>query len=112
MLKKAEYNELVKKVNNINTTDISDLVKMSDYNTKINEIEKKITHHNHDKYIIIQEFYKLKTDNFTATLKQANLASKNDIGDSVKKTDFDDKIKHLNKNLTSNKIKYVLIKNE
>ena len=112
MLKKAEYNELVKKVNNINTTDISDLVKMSDYNTKINEIEKKITHHNHDKYIIIQEFYKLKTDNFTATLKQANLASKNDIDDFIKKTDFDDKIKYLNKNLTSNKIKCVLIKNE
>ena len=36
---------------------------------------------------------------FTARLKQANLASKSDIGSCVKKTNFDDKIK----NVTSNK---------
>ena len=29
----------------------SNLVKKSDYHTKINEIENKITDHNHDKYI-------------------------------------------------------------
>ena len=41
VVKKNEYNELVKKVNNINTTDTSDLVKKHGYNTKINGIEKK-----------------------------------------------------------------------
>ena len=32
--------------------------KETDYNTKINEIEKKITDHNHDKYITIPQFNK------------------------------------------------------
>ena len=40
-VKKTEYNELVKKVNNISTTDTSNLVKKTDYNTRISEIEKK-----------------------------------------------------------------------
>ena len=33
----------------------------------------------HDKYITTQEFNKLTTENFTTILKQANLASKNDV---------------------------------
>ena len=37
----------------------SNLVKKTDYDTKVNEIEKKITHHKHDKYITIPEFNKL-----------------------------------------------------
>ena len=32
-------------MNTIKTTDTSDLVKKADYNTKINEIEKKINDH-------------------------------------------------------------------
>ena len=36
VLKKTLYEELIKKVNNINTTDSSNLVKKTDYNTKIN----------------------------------------------------------------------------
>ena len=32
-------------------SSFSNLVKKNDYNTKINEIEKKITNPNHDKYI-------------------------------------------------------------
>ena len=54
VVKKTEYNELVKKVNNIKTTDTSDLVKKTDYNTKINKIKKKITDDKHDKYITTQ----------------------------------------------------------
>ena len=50
--------------------------------------------------------------NFTARLAQANLTSKNDIASFVKKTDFDDQLKHLNKKFTSYKIKHVLIENE
>ena len=48
-------------------------------------------------------------------LKQENLKSKNgipDITDFVKKTDFDDKLKDLNKNFTSNKTKHVPVENE
>ena len=55
---------------------VSNLVKKTDYNTKINEIEKKITDHNHDKYITTPEFNKLTSEHFAARLKQANLASK------------------------------------
>ena len=61
---KTEYNELVKKVNAIQTTDASYLVRKTDYNTKINEIEKKITNHDHDKYISTEEFNKLTAGNF------------------------------------------------
>ena len=77
-------------------------------NTKINKIEKKITDHNHDeydKYITTEEFNKLTSKNLDARLAQANLTRKNDIADFVKKTDFDDKLKNLNKKVTSNKTK-------
>ena len=35
---------------------VSNLVKKTDYNTKISELEKKLTDHNHDKYITTPEF--------------------------------------------------------
>ena len=68
--------------------NVSNLVKNIDYNTKISEIEKKITDHNHDKYITTPEFNKLTAENFAARLAQANLASKNDIANFVKKYRF------------------------
>ena len=37
---------------------VNNLVKKTDYNTKINEIKKKITDHNCDKYITTPEFNK------------------------------------------------------
>ena len=40
--------------------------KKTDYNTKINEIEKKISGHYHDRYITTPEFSKLTAENFTA----------------------------------------------
>ena len=46
-----------------------------------------------------QEVNKLTSENFTSRLAQANLASKNDIVNFVKQTDFDDKLKTLNKKL-------------
>ena len=74
--------------------NVSNLVKKTDYNIKISEIENKIaTDHDHDKYITTQEFNKLTAQNFTARLKQANLASKNDIANFVKNIDFDNKLK-------------------
>ena len=92
--------------------NVSNLVKKTDYNTKISEIEKKITDHDHDKYITTPEFNQLTAENFAARLAQANLASKNDIANFIKKTDFDDKLKNLNKKVTSNKAKHLVVKNE
>ena len=86
-------------------SNLGNLVKKSDYNTKISEIKNKITiNHNHDKYITTQEFNKLRAENFTARLAQVNLASKSDIANFVKKTDFDNKLKSVtsNKNKISN----------
>ena len=92
--------------------NVSNLVKKTDYNTKINEIEKAVTDQDHDKYITTLKVNKLTSENFAASLVQANLASKNDIDASVKKTEFDDELKNLNKNVTSNKKKHVLVENE
>ena len=41
----------------------------TDYNTKINEIEKRIMDHNQDKYITTPEFKKLTSEHLAARLK-------------------------------------------
>ena len=48
------------------------LSKKTDQDTNVDEIEKKITDHNHDKYIT----NKLTAENFAARLEQANLITK------------------------------------
>ena len=53
--------------------DVSSLVKKTNYDTKINELEKKLTDHNHGKYITTPEFNTLAADVFNAKLAQANL---------------------------------------
>ena len=63
-----------------------------------------------DKYITSQEFNNLSAENFRARSTQASLTRKNDISNFVKKTDFDNKLKKLNKNVTSNEKKPVLVK--
>ena len=45
-------------------------------------------------------------------MEQANLPSKSDIDNFVNKTDLADKLKNLNKKVTSNRIKHLLIENE
>ena len=45
---------------------VSSLVKKTDYNTKITETEKKLTDHNHDKYITTPEFNTLAASVFNA----------------------------------------------
>ena len=47
---------------------VSSLVKKTDYDTKITEIEKKLTVHNHDKYITTPEFNTLVADVFNTRL--------------------------------------------
>ena len=67
------------------------MVKKTDYNTKVTEIENKLNNHNHNKYIDISEFNKLTADVFNARIAQVNL---------ITKTDFDAKLSSLNKKTT------------
>ena len=64
------------------------------------EIEKKLTDHNHDKYMKTPEFNTLAADVFNARLAQANL---------ITKTDFDAK---LSRKLTVNKSKHLHVESE
>ena len=84
-------------------SNFSSLVTKTDYNTKINEIERKITDDDHDKYITTSQFNKLKTENFKARLAQADL---------VTSTDLDDKLKDISDRITLNKSKHLLVKSE
>ena len=83
--------------------NISSLVKKTDYNTKITEIENRLIDHNRGKYITTPEFNRLTAENFAARLKQANL---------VTKTDFDDKLKSLNQKSNPDKTEHLLVENE
>ena len=112
IVKKTEYDELIRKCNAIQTINTGNLVKKANYNTKINEIEKKTSDHDHGEYITTQGFIRLRKDNFTASLKQAKLAGKNNNSDSVKKKNFFDiKLINTNQKFTSNK-KHALVQNK
>ena len=56
--------------------DISGLVTRANYNTKISEIQKKVSDHNHGKYITTPEFNTLSARAFNARLKLANFITK------------------------------------
>ena len=93
-VKKTKLTELENKipdVSNLGTTNaltaveneirnVSSLVKKTDYDTKIRELEKKLTDHNHDKYITTSEFNTLAASVFNAILAQANLITETDFG--------------------------------
>ena len=78
-------------------------LKKTDYNTKISELEKKRTNHNHDKYITTPKFNNLAADVFNARLAQANL---------ITKTDFDAKLSSLNRKITANRSEDLLVETE
>ena len=97
---------------------ITNLVTNASLNAKINEVKSEIPNitnlptttgltaienkiPDYSKYIITPEFNKLTAQNFTARLAQANLESKNDIANFVRKRDFDDKLTNLYKNVTA-----------
>ena len=82
---------------------VSSLVKKANYNTKITEIEKKLTDHNHGKCIASPEFNTLAADVFNASLAQAKM---------ITKTDFDAKLSSLNRKITKDKSKPLLFENE
>ena len=115
-VKKTKLTELEKKIPDVNSlatkTALSavenkmpsvSLVKRTDYDTKISELGKKLTDHNHDKYITTQEFKTLAESAFNARLAEANL---------VTKTDFDTKLSSLNRKVASNKLKHLLVENK
>ena len=79
----------------------NNLVKKTDYNAKITEVDNKITNHNHDEYITTPEFNKLAIDAFNVKIAQAKT-----------KTDFDTGLLGLNRKITKNKSDHVLVNNE
>ena len=70
----AEKNQVKNKIPNITNLATTSAVTV---------VENKIP--DHSKYIPTQTFNKLTAENFTARLAQANLASKSDIANFVKK---------------------------
>ena len=70
LVKKAKLTELENKIPDVSSlatksaltavtnkiSNVSSLVKKTDFDTKITEIEKEITDHNHNKYITTLEF--------------------------------------------------------
>ena len=111
MGKKAEHaNKKIPDVSGLVTTTVLNLnigslyKKKTDYVAKLSEIKKKkLKHDYNNKYVTTKKFNRLLAENYTASLKQANFATKSDIDDFVEKTGFDDKLRNLNKKVTSNK---------
>ena len=117
LVKKAKLTELKNKILDVSSLatktaltavenkipSVSSLATKTDYDTKISEIEKKLTDHNHNKYITTPEFNTLAADVFNARFAQANL---------ITKTDFDAKLSRLNKKIRANKTKNLLVENE
>ena len=90
VVKNTVHDELVKNFNVIQTTDTSDLVKRVAYYKKIKKLKRKyLTMIN---ILLTGEINKLVKERFADRLKQANLASKNDMADFVKKTDYNEKL--------------------
>ena len=83
--------------------DVRSLVKKRNYDTKIGETQKKLTDHNHDKYITTPQVNTLTADVSNARLVEANI---------ITKTDFDATLSSLNRKITSNKSKHLLVENK
>ena len=67
--------------------------KKTENNTKISETEKKVSDHDHDKYIATPELNILATNTVNKKIKQANL---------VTKTNFDNKLLSLDSKISKN----------
>ena len=77
------------------------LLKKTDYDTTVTEIENKLNNHNHDKYITTPEFNTLAADVFNARLSQTKLVSS-----------FDNTVLSLDSKFAENKTKNKSIENE
>ena len=80
------------------------MVKKTDYNTKISEIENKTNDDNHDKYITSPEL-----NTMVAGVFKARLAAQTHL---IIKPDFNSKLKGISDRVTKNKTKYLLVGNE
>ena len=114
-IKKTKFTELENKIPDVSSLatktpltavenkipDVNSLVKKKQtVAQKSMNLKKKLTDHNHDKYITTPEFNTLAADVFNARLAQANL---------ITKTDFDAKLSSLNRKITTNKSKDLLV---
>ena len=79
------------------------MVKKTDYDNKVTEIENKLNNHNRGKYVTTTEFNTLAADFFNARLSKANL---------VAKTDFNNTISSLDNKIAGNKTKNKSIEKE
>ena len=70
------------------------MVKKTDYNTKVTEIENKLNNRNHDKYITNRDFNTLAADVVNTRSKTSTF--------SDKKTDFDALLSIYNTRVSSN----------
>ena len=68
------------------------MVKKTDYNTKISEIENKVNDHNHEKYITAPELNTLAAD-----VLKARLSAQTGL---IRKPDFDSKLKEISDRVT------------
>ena len=116
-VKKANLTELENKIPDVSSLvtkaalttvenkipDVSSFVKKNDLNTKVKEIQNKLSNHNHDKYIDTPEFNKLAEDVLNARLAEANL---------ITETDFDTELLSPSRNVTKNKTRNLLVENE
>ena len=82
---------------NVVKAKIPNITNLATY-TGFTPVENKTP--DHSKYITTPEFKTLIAENFTTRLKQVNLETKRCIADFVKKTDFNDQLKKLNKKIT------------
>ena len=112
LVKKTKLTEIVNKIPDISSLatktaltavpykipSVNSLIIKTDYGTKINEIENKLTDHNHGKCITTPEFNTLAADVFNTRVVQAEF---------TRKTDFDAKLSSLNRKVTANKSKNI-----
>ena len=82
---------------------VNSLVKKQTITQKLLKLKNKLTDHNHEKYITTPEFNTLAAVIFNARLTQVNL---------ITNTDFDAKLSSINRKITKNKTKHLLVENE
>ena len=102
LIKKTDYNTKITEIES-KIPDVSGLVTKTDYNTKITEIENELNNHDHDKYIASSELNTLAADVFSAKLARENL---------VAKTNFDNNVSSLNSKIAASITKKESIEND
>ena len=84
-------------------SSVSSLVKNTEYDTKISELEKNLTDHIHEKYITTSQLNNLVASVFNVRLAQRSL---------IAKTDFNAKLSSLNRKIIENNTKQLLVEIE